>query len=75
MKAILSMLGDGTGEVSLMRVITLLVVVSVIASKFYNAWLTKQPIVWDAQDLEMIGGVFTAKLVQNTQEKNNTPKP
>jgi len=69
MKSIISMLGDGQGNVSLMRVIILIIVVSVIGSKFYNAYLTKTPITFDSQDFELIGGSFVAKLVQNSQEK------
>jgi hypothetical protein len=53
----------------MMRLITFIMVVSVLGTKFYNAWLTKTPIVWDASDLALIGGSYTAKLIQNSQEK------
>jgi hypothetical protein len=72
MKNILSMLSDGEGNTSLMRVIVLLIIGSVIASKFYNAWLTKQPVVFDTQDFELVGIAFGSKLIQNSQE-NSTP--
>jgi len=64
-----SLLSDGQGNSSMMRLITFIMVVSVLGTKFYNAWLTKTPIVWDASDLALIGGSYTAKLIQNSQEK------
>ncbi len=63
-----SMFSDGLGNISMMRVVMILVIISVVGSKFYNAWLTKTPITWDQQDLEMAGMAFGAKLIQNTQE-------
>lgn len=69
---ITSLLSDGQGSTSMMRLIVLLIVVTVIGTKFYNAYLTHTPIVWDTNDLLMLGGAITGKLVQNTQENNGT---
>lgn len=64
-----SLLGDGAGNVSSMRVLILLVAVALIGSKFYNAYLTKSPIVWDSSDWQILATLIGGKLVQNTQEK------
>lgn len=64
-----SAIGDGAGQTSMMRVVVFIVIVAVVGAKFYNAYLTKSPIVWDSQDLELAGIAFSGKLIQNTQEK------
>ena len=66
------MLSDGKGNTSSMRVIILLIIGMVLASKFYNAWITKSPIVWDTQDFGLIAAALGSKLIQNTQEKDVT---
>ena len=63
------MVGDGAGNTSTMRVVVILIVIAIIASKFYNAWLSKMPITWTTQDLELASVAVGGKLVQNTQEK------
>ena len=68
-QVMISMLGDGAGNVSSTRVIMLFVVVAIVASKFFNSYLTKQPIVWSDTDWGMIATVVGGKLIQNTQEK------
>ena len=72
MDKILSAFQDGNGQTSMMRVVMFVVVGAVIGSKFFNSWITKTPIVWDAQDLMLIGSVISGKLIQNSQE-NPTP--
>lgn len=67
--AILSLFGDGTGNLSMMRVIMFAMFFAVIASKFYNAWLAHAPIVWDTQDFAIMSSGLVSKLIQNTQEK------
>jgi hypothetical protein len=61
--------GDANSSTSMMRVIVFMLVAFVIAMKFYNSWLTKQPIAIDAQDLTILGAALGSKLIQNTQEK------
>jgi len=68
-QAIQSMIGDGNGNVSAMRVILIIVVLAVVASKFYNAYLTKVPIAWTTEDWELLTTVVGGKLIQNSQEK------
>ena len=68
---LLSLIGDGAGNLSTTRVIVLIVPAAVILSKFYNAHLTGTPIEWTSHDLEIIGIVSGLKLVQNQQEKSN----
>jgi hypothetical protein len=75
MQKILTAFQDDTGATSMMRVVVFLAIIAVIASKFVNAWMTKTPIVWTADDLTILGGAATAKLVQNSQESAPvTPK-
>ena len=62
------MFQDGNGQGSMMRVVVFVVIASVIGSKFFNAWITKTPIVWDTQDFLLIGSVLGGKLIQNSQE-------
>lgn len=64
------MFGDGAGQISSLRVLSAVVVGAVVVTKFYNAWLTRSAVVWDAQDLGLIGSVLGAKLVQNFQEQS-----
>ena len=66
--------GDGQGNVSHTRIINLLVAACWLATKFYNAHLTHQPITWDGYDVAIlgaIGGVSVAK----TAVENSTPTP
>lgn len=66
------MFHDDTGAFSMMRVVTFLVAIAVIVPKVILAVQTKQPVVWGADDIEMLGAVLGAKLVQNTQENPST---
>jgi hypothetical protein len=68
MNKLLSAFSDDTGATSMMRVIVFLVVLAVLGSAFYNAWLTKTPITWSSTDFGLIGAAVTGKLIQNTQE-------
>jgi len=63
------MLQDDTGAISVMRVITFLTALSVIIPKIVLAIKAGVAPAWDAQDMEMLGVVLGAKLVQNQQEK------
>ena len=74
-QVILSAIGDGQDNASMMRVIVFLIILAVIASKFYNAWITKTAIEWDAHDLELAGMAIGGKLVQNTQENAVSGSP
>ena len=74
MKNVVSMLSDDKGNVSSMRVLMILVTIGVIGSKFYNAYISKLPIVWSMEDLGLIGTVIAGKTIQNTQEKDTILK-
>lgn len=69
------MFHDDTGNFSMMRVVTLLIVLAVIVPKVILAIQTKTPVIWSTDDMEMLGAALGAKLVQNTQEQTpTTPK-
>ena len=57
MKQILETIGagDGEGNTSSTRLLVIVVAVFYLGSKFYNAYLTKQPIAWGNDDLAMVG--------------------
>lgn len=74
MKNLSTLFGDGDGNYSMMRVIMFLMVVAFIAAKFFNAWLTRQPITFTAQDLTLVGTLVGGKLLQNAQENSSAPK-
>ena len=74
MNQLLTMLGDGAGNTSMMRVVTFLVALAVLIPKIVLAVKAGTAPVWDAQDMEMLGVVLGAKLVQNQQE-NQPAKP
>lgn len=68
--------GDGQGSVSHTRLINILVALTWLISKFYNAHLTHLSITWDTSDLEIfgaIGGVSIAKTVAENS-KPTTPE-
>jgi len=75
MKSILSMVGDGEGNISMMRVITFLTALSVLLPKIVLTFKTGIAPVWDSSDMELLGVVLGAKLIQNQQEKTTTPPP
>ena len=64
---------DGSGNVSSSRVIRVLVIAGWLASKFFNAHLTKTVITWDTTDLELFGIIAASGLAQNHIE-NQAPK-
>ena len=72
MKQLQSMISDGAGNTSIMRVITLLTALSVLVPKIINSFKLGTPLVWDTSDMEMIGVVLGAKLVQNHQENTES---
>jgi Tfp pilus assembly major pilin PilA len=74
MKSILSMLSDGQGNTSMMRVIGVIIVLAIMIPKVYLAISLKQPVSFDTNDIMMIGAVIGGKLVQNTQENASAPK-
>jgi hypothetical protein len=65
-------LGDGEGNTSSTRVVNLLVAVYWLASKFYNAHLTKQPIIFDSSDLEILGVIGGISIGKTIVEKPST---
>ena len=69
---ITKILDDGNGNISSMRVIVILVIGAVIVSKFVNAYITKQPIIWNTDDWQIIGVALGSKLFQNYQEQQST---
>lgn len=68
-------LGDGEGNTSTMRVITLLVTLAVIVPKVVISIQTSTPPDWNADDLMILGAALGGKLVQNQQEKETKPTP
>ncbi len=77
MNKILSSIGlaDSTGEISTMRVITLLVTLAVLIPAVYSAITTKTQLILSTDNLEVLGIVLGAKCVQNQQEKDQPSKP
>ena len=69
----LSGLGDGEGNTSSMRVITLLIVLAVILPKVVIAIQTATTPDWNPDDLMILGAALGGKLIQNSQE--NTARP
>ena len=69
-----SMLSDGQGNTSTMRVVTLLVVLAVLIPYVVNSVRTGIAPVFTPDQLEILGIVLGAKLVQNGQE-NAAPRP
>lgn len=72
MKQILSMIQDGEGNTSAMRVITLLVVACVVIPPVVIALKTGGTVQWSSGDMEMIGIALGGKLVQNVHENKAT---
>ena len=69
-KTLFTLFSDGTpgNPISMARVLSFIMVMLPIATKFYNAWLTKTPIVWDATDLALFGSGLGMKSLSKTQE-------
>jgi len=65
--------GDGEGNTSSTRLIVIIVALFYLGSKFYNAYLTKQPIAWGNDDLAMVG-TLGAILCGKTVVENSKPK-
>lgn len=61
-------LGDGLGNTSSMRVITILVVLAVLVPRVVLAIQTRVIEPWSQQDLALLSIALGAKLVQNGQE-------
>ncbi len=74
MKELSTMFGDGTGNYSMLRVIMFVVIVALIATKFYNAHLTGEPVTWTNQDLGILGTLIGGKVLQNVQENDTPPE-
>ncbi len=74
MSKLLTMIQDGEGNTSSMRVLLLLVTLAVIVPKVYIAIKTGVAPVWTGDDMAMIGVAMSGKIVQNQQE-NNPTKP
>lgn len=62
-------LGDGEGNTSTMRVVTLLIVLAVLVPKVVIAIQTRTPPDWNPDDLMILGAALGGKLIQNSQEK------
>jgi hypothetical protein len=62
-------LDDGEGNVSSTRIILVAVTLCWLASKFYNAHLTHQPITWDSTDMGIIGSLGGVGIVKTIAEK------
>ena len=73
MQKLLTAFQDDTGNFSMMRLVVFMVVFAVLASAFYNAWVTKTTVVFTDNDFKLIGGAVAGKLFQNSQE--NAPAP
>jgi hypothetical protein len=76
MKNILTSIGldDGNGSVSSTRLINVAVAGCWLASKFFNAHMTHQPITWDSTDAAIIGALGGVSIFKTVAE-NSTPKP
>jgi len=72
MKSLLSMVGDGNGETSTMRVIVILMALSVLIPHTFLWMKTGVSIPWTQEDIIILGMALTGKLVQNKQESNST---
>ena len=68
-------LGDGEGNTSVTRVISLLLVLGYIAAKFYNAYITKTPVTFDGTDLGFMGTIGGILVAKTQVEKTTTVKP
>ena len=66
--------GDGEGNTSSTRLLVIVIAVFYLGSKFYNAYLTHQPMGWGNDDLAMVG-TLGAILCGKTVVENNKPKP
>ena len=75
MKALLSMFGDGSGSLSMMRLVTLLVILTVLIPKAVISIRTGVAPVFTPADMEIIGLALGAKLLQNMQENKSDSKP
>ena len=66
------MFSDGSpgNPISLMRVVTLLIILTVLIPKVVIACQTGVPPVFTPADMSIIGIALGAKIVQNTQEKS-----
>lgn len=73
LKVLSSALQDGEGNVSTMRIVVFLIILSVIVPKVVLSIKTGTPITWSADDMTMIGIALGGKLVQNKQENSGTP--
>jgi len=74
MKNPLTLFCDDTGAYSMMRVSMFLMIVAIIASKFINAYLFQQPVVWSGTDWGLIVTVFSGKVIQAKIENSpSTP--
>jgi hypothetical protein len=67
--------GDGAGNTSFMRVGCLLVLMAVLIPKVVGAVKSGVPFEFTSGDLEVLGLVFGAKLVQNYQESKTPATP
>jgi hypothetical protein len=68
--------GDGEGNTSSTRLLVLGWGACYIASKFVNAYITKQPIAWGNDDLAMagtLGGILCGKTVAEKSTKPFEP--
>lgn len=68
-------LGDGAGNISSMRVINLLVVLSVLVPHVVLTLKSGVITPWSEQDLMLLGIALGAKLVQNHQETKTDKQP
>lgn len=72
LKQLVSMIQDGEGNTSAMRVMSLIVIIGVIVPPFIAAIKTGGTIQWTSSDMEMIGIALGGKLLQNSQENKST---
>lgn len=68
-------LGDGTGQVSSMRIMVMLVLLTVLVPKVVIAIQTSTTPEWSESDMAILGIAFGAKLWQNNQENAGTTPP
>jgi hypothetical protein len=75
MNALKTLIADNNGDPSTMRVVVLILVMAIVVPKVYVAIATKNPVVFDTTDLEMIGLVLGAKAAQSFAENKNPATP
>jgi len=68
---ILSAIGDGNGNISTARILSLLTALTPIVTEIYNAIITKQPITISSTDVEMFLAAAGLKLGSHALENQS----